>query len=451
MGRERVDPVAISTPAIALTTASLGRFVAQGMIAVLGLMTGAALARRLGPVGKGTVSMLGYLVALHVPAVSLGVGEAGIARIARGKSRLQEAVSASLGLLLCTGAVGVVLLVGTAFAIYARRWDEVAAPALLAALCVPVGAVATVLGLLVEGQGRIGFASRVRVAVAGVTAVATLCLVIALSWGIAGALLALFLGWGVGAVLLVADLLRRHHSLRPALPSAYLSQAVRFGLPIQVSQLIIVLSARIDLIPLQAISGDRAAGIYSVALTFGQLPAYAGAAIAASAFPRLASMRADHALVLTARLARLSMTASLLLACVLGVAAPLLIPAGFGPGFRPSIAPTLILLLGAVAYSGQLLLCRASAAMERPGILWRSFGLSLGVMLALDLALIPRLDVHGASLASAVSALAGLTFAGASYLRMHRGRLRLTDLIPGVKELAELVSVPGRLVATVRS
>jgi O-antigen/teichoic acid export membrane protein len=315
-----------------------------------------------------------------------------------------------------------------------------------AAISVPLASAAVALGFLLEAEHGLVFTSTVKAAMGAATALTTWLLVIVVPLGATGGLLALGAGSAVGAVLLASRLIRLGFSLRPRVSFAYLRHALRLGVPVQLSSFLVAVSARLDILPVQAISGDEAAGLYSVALTMGLLAAYGAGSLSMASYPRLAGLREREVLDYTARLSRTAIGLGVSTALVMTALIPVALPFAFGGAFRPAVPPAILLVIGAILYGEQLVLCRSRAARGRPRLLVTSYGVSIVVMLSLDVWLIPRFHLSGAALASIASSAAGCTIALGDHRRNFQGFRLRHFLVPTMTDAAEVVRALQRIV-----
>jgi O-antigen/teichoic acid export membrane protein len=191
---------------------------------------------------------------------------------------------------------------------------------------------------------------------------------------------------------------------------------------LQFANLLVQLTARLDLVLVYRLSTPADAGDYSIALTIGSLVGAVPLALSYAAFPRLAAVNETEARSLTAQVFRMGVTSAVLAGCALAIAAPFAIPLVFGEAYRGAIGPTLLLIPAGVLWSGQWLLCRAAAARGTPGPLLTSFAVSFAVMVALDFVLIGPLEAVGAGIASAVASGVGLMIAVDHYRRQSWDR-----------------------------
>jgi O-antigen/teichoic acid export membrane protein len=255
---------------------------------------------------------------------------------------------------------------------------------------------------------------------------------------------------GCAAILLplLVALSRDNVSLKPTWDGDYLRAAVRFGAVVQLANLLVQMTGRLDLILVYRIAGSAPAGRYSVALTLGALVGSIPMAIAFASFPRLPKVSDEEAPHLIAGLFRIGVAASIFCTLVLGILSPLLLPAVFGAAYRGAVVPSLLLLPGGILWSGQWILCRAVAARGTPRPLFVSFTCSFVVMVLLDLVLIGPFGINGAAFASLVSSAAGFVTAVVYYLKAG-GDWR--PLVPRVGDVARFVTTVREMIASARN
>ena len=431
---------------LSVTIGSLSRFTAELAGAAFGLVTGAVTARVLGPTGKGELSTLSYLVALFAPACAFGLGEAIVALLGQRRVSLSRALSGASGLLLpamTVGFVGVLLSGGVVIGFEAHQSALV-----IAAGTLPVITLVTVVGIVLDSQQRLVWHSLVRVGIAIATSFATVLLVAVWHLGIAGGVAAILVGWGAGLCVLLGLLAATGALARPRWDRDFLRLALPLGVPVQMSYLLIVAAARVDLLIVLALRGKANAGVYSVALTLGQLVTYAPLGLAAAAFPRLALISAADAAPFAARVYRVGLAAAFVSGIGLAVIVPVVTPIAFGRDFSRATSPALILLGAGMLSAGQWMACRFMAARGHTRPLAESYGASLAAMVALDLALVPTVGIRGAAISSLFSSLLGLGVA-VRRLQTNEG-VASRSLVPTSSDFVELLATLRVMSSAVR-
>ena len=184
--------------------------------------------------------------------------------------------------------------------------------------------------------------------------------------------------------------------------------AFSFALPCYLGNLTQFLNYRLDLFILGVLAGYAAVGRYTLAVSLGQLIWLLSTSAASVLLPKIAASSdgsgdASHAIQNTNRLNRLIFTASVISALCLGVAASQAIPLLYGEAFWPSFPALVVILPGIAVFSTVNILAAYIAGIGQPRLNLLVAVVALVVTISLDLYLIPRFGILGASLASTAS------------------------------------------------
>lgn len=439
------EPIA---PAKRTTVAagSVARSLAEAVWALFSLVTGVIVARHLGAAGKGMVSSIGYLAALVGPAVTFGLGEAGVTLTRSHGRSLREAAQASVVWIALASVFGAALLVAFIFLQFSNDLDHLEGATLSAIVAVPALATWYTLALLIEAEGGLLATSAIKVVIALVTLVATAVFVLKMELAVAGAIAAIAGGFVVGALLCIGWLWRKRGVVaRPRWSAGFLREALRLGLPIQGSFVLVGLAARADLLIVQVIKGATITGYYSVALTMGQVVAYGPVALSAASFPVAAGFRLTEVVPFIERAGRTAVAAGVVSAVVFLPALPVLLPLLFGPGFSQAVDIAFVLVPGGILHGLQWITCRLWAAQGRGGLLAVSSAASLVSMIVLALALVPSEGAMGAAIASLTSSVIGTAIALAGHRRFADGHASLVRFLPGPADFGRIARLPVQL------
>lgn len=416
---------------------SLARFASDIYGLVTAFIVATVTARVLGPSARGFYSTLALLIVLFVQVFNAGLGEAAVVLSGRDRFPLRTATRATAAVLLPLSVASVPIFVVAANAILQPASTNHRLAIVLGASAVFINVVSTTIVWFLVAEERISVVAALT-ALGSTVTVVTLCLFVAVyHLNASGAVLGTVCGLTVTLVGIGFCLRRSDLPLAPRWNGSYLKRAFRFGVAVQLSNLLVQMTGRLDLVLVYRLSGSGDAGRYSIALTIGSLVTSVPMAIAFASFPRLANLDEVDARTLTTQITRIGLTSALLSAVFLAVATPLALPIVFGSAYAAATAPTLVLLLGSILWSGQWLLARAAAAQGRPRSLFVSFVWSFGVMVALDLVLIRPFGIVGAAVAALVASAAGLIAAGSYYAS---GSWSLRDFLPRPTDVTYLVA-----------
>jgi O-antigen/teichoic acid export membrane protein len=129
----------------------------------------------------------------------------------------------------------------------------------------------------------------------------------------------------------------------------------------------------------------------------------------------------------------------------------LILPGLFGAGFSEAVGPALVLIPAGVLQGLQWIVCRLWAARGRGVLLMASSGLTLVVMIAFALVLVPAHGAMGASVASLIAAIAGAALAIEGHRRFADGGARLLGFVPTPAEFARIAQLPRDVWRRLRS
>lgn len=439
---EAIDPATLlGRPPPSLRWNSVARIVSDTWTLVMSLVAATVTARLLGLAGKGFYSTLLLLAGAFIQVFGAGLGEAALVLAGQGRFALRHAAEAT-----ATAIVPFALAGGAIFVVTSRIILQPSTADERTAVLFGGGLVATMVlyGTAVSfllAQERLTWVAGLAVILATLTTVAIWFLTAGFHLGSAGAILGSLLA---AAACLVGGLalLRRVGILGiPRWSPGFLRPAARLGAQLQLSSLLVTLTARVDLVMVYRLRDPSTAGAYSVALTVGALVGIIPIAVSYALFPRLAWVGEDEAQALTAQMFREGMALGAVLGVALALTTPFVVPRLFGTGYRGAIVPTLVLLPAGLFSSAQWLLARALAARGRPRSLWVSFAVNFSTMVLIDLVLIPLAGATGAGLGSLVACAVG--FITAAWYYRDSG-LHWRDFLPCRADVAHLLSILPR-------
>lgn len=380
---------------------ALGAIVSTGLSGIASIV----IARELGVTGRGRWAVISSLAVLVATIASSGLPIAASYASARARgSERARTVQAALTL-----SAVLALLAGAGYlAAAAIIHLPAGAAAVVTALAIPVTSVcytvaqrltltASPMSWYAWAQISGSLVTLLAVVVLGVTTHLTVLMVIITSVG----------GQVVGtAVSLTA--LDRHEALGPwlgiSIRSAarmlrpYLGYAVITFATLSLTQIV----QRVDVLLVSGYRGPRAAGLYSVAVSFNDLLLVVPGALGYVMFRRGARSAPAHfseALVVLRWTAAFAVVASLFTL----VLADRLVRLLFGSAYHGSVEPLRWLLPGAIAFSIQSVLSNYLASRGRPRIVLVAWLTGAVIGIGSDLFVIPAYGIVGAAIVSSVS------------------------------------------------
>jgi len=322
----------------------------------------------------------------------------------------------------------------------------VPSPALLAiALAtVPVSVTTVHLTTVTLLLGRVSVVNRSLV----VSAVAQCAALIGL--GLADRLSVSTVVWTwVGSTLVTLFMLLP--ALRPHLgrvDARLVGRMITAGAQYHVGVAALFLLLRVDVLMLNALTTVTAVGLYSLAVSVGEMT-YAGTdALALVLVRRQAEAQISEATDLTIRTTRLAFLTSVGSVSAACVAAPFLIPALYGDAFRGSVVALFALAPGLAAFSVTRVLGPYLLRLGRPRLM---SGLSLAALtgnVVLNLALVPRWGIVGCGVATSAGYL--VLAAGQLTWFCRSAGVSPRVLLPGLSDVAIVVAALRQTVSAGR-
>lgn len=396
-----------------VTWSIIGRF---GYL-VAGFGASIALARLLGPSGRGLLGLMISVNSLALVFTTFGVPLA----VVYFASRRDADPGALLGNSILQGVLLAAILIPLSAAFYhqiaeafghgdgGRTW-------ILVAALVPVTFLDWTTHGQLQGMLMFGRFSILLVLSRVVYAVGILILLGILDWGVAGGIVATALGSAVMISGSLGPVLARG---RPSLDLPLLRQTLKYGRRVQVGSIFQLANGRLDVILMQFFRPLNQVGYYVVAQTIAELVINLANAFQSSVMPLIAHYEQDSGRAESTSIDSIRHHGILAALAVLGnaVFGPLVIFFAYGSSFAPAIGPMLVLLPGIWFLGMGIVIQGDLAGRGRPGLSSSLAGLAAAVTVLLDLALIPPLGVYGGALASVG---AYTTFGVASLIALHR-------------------------------
>ncbi len=187
------------------------------------------------------------------------------------------------------------------------------------------------------------------------------------------------------------------------LPVRATAAILRNSASVYISGVMQVLNYRLDTLLVSAYAGASAAGLYGVAVSLGNLLWYVPNAVSFAWLPRVSGLDAEEAGQRTADVTRHTFRVVAVSAAVLAVTAQPIIKLLWGASFVSAASALVALLPGVVLFSAPKVLTVDFIGRGRSRTITEAAALSLGLTIALNLLLIPRVGYMGAAVTSSVA------------------------------------------------
>lgn len=419
-----------SVPATSKTK-RLAQTVATKIVLVLvGLSASVVISHALGPQGRGAYYVITTISSAAIVLGGLSLDRAQITLWTHAGNRL--AVTANS--LLLGPAIGLAAAAAAAVLIIGLGPSRVPLPGygLLAVGLAAVPAGTTVIYVI----NILTLRSRMDVVNRGYLVGALFQCVPLVLLGVCGKLTVawVIVAWTVATGLPLAVLLPALRGARTTLDLPLGRRMVGLGVRYHAGTAAYYLLLRVDIFILNALEPTTAAvGLYSLAVTLAELTKLLTESVIPIMMPGQVGSGNSQAAAITAATVRLSALLSCGSVAAMCLTAPTLIPLVYGPEFRGTDSALLALAPGLLALGTAKPISTYLLRLSRPWSMSLMFLAGLVINVCLNFALIPRLGIVGASVASSVA----YTFlAGVQVVWFVRvSGMSPRDLVPGRQEL----------------
>jgi O-antigen/teichoic acid export membrane protein len=398
----------------------LARFVTlnllgQGGSLVIGFATSIALARFLGPAGRGLLGLMLSANVLVLVLTSIGLPTA----VTYFSSRTDADPPAILGNCLLHAFVLAAVLIPTSWLLHAPIAEAIGDGAggltwVLVAALVPLSLLDWTTNSQLQGALRFKRVNIVVVLSRLVYAVAVVALLGVMSLGVTGGVIATGIGSLAMILLSLPPLLRTG---RPRFDPPLARRLYGYGAKAQVGSILQLANGRLDVLILQIYRPLSQVGFYVVAQTVAELVVLLADQFRWTGMVLVTRSQGDEQASTSANAVRhytIVAAVAVLVTALFGSAVILL---GYGSQFHAAVAPMLILLPGVWMLGIGIVIQGDLSGRDRPGLPSVLAGVSAAVTTGLDFALIPSLGTIGAALAS----LCGYSALGiVSIVALHR-------------------------------
>lgn len=199
----------------------------------------------------------------------------------------------------------------------------------------------------------------------------------------------------------------------------YLRRCAQFGWKAAVINVLSLLHTRVDQILISHFLGAAAVGVYGTAVALGEMLTRVPGMVGAVLFPIVAADSGPAASRRTFRLTASVMATVGAASLLIWWQAPWLLTFLFGRSFGSAIWPLRLLLPAAICLAGLVTINNHLAGLGYPNILLKSMVAGLSLNIVINVMLLPRVGVVGASIASSITYLLQLVIVIRYLMRWH--------------------------------
>ncbi len=428
---------------VGLVTGGLSVFLTLAVTRVLGVLTGALLARALGPSDRGAFAVISLVPSVLALLAGSGIGLANTYYAGKRREQAGDMASNSLILGLVSGTVSILLFAVLLSGFGQTLFKGVEPSYLQLAVCaVPFLLINGYLLSLLRGMDRIREWNLFNVLRGGLWAIVAGAALLVFHAGLVGVVLGNFL---VTVIVTLGVLLTVHKEARPRLRLnlTVLRDQLNFGLKGYLASLFQFMNYRLDVFLVNYFVGTAQTGFYVVAVSTAELVWYISRSAETVFFPRVTKASREGANWLTPRVCSTVLMLSAAAALGLLLLAKPIVVLVFGEAYLPSVLPLVLLLPGVLVFAPSGVLTNyIVGAHGLPIVATCKTLVSLLVTILLDLLLIPRYGIAGAAIATTCSYTTNALITLIVFLRLSNTQLR--DLFAKPSDVQAMMQVVVR-------
>ena len=375
----------------------------------LTFVTGVAIARFLGPEGKGVYAALLVFPSLITSFADLGIRQATVYQLGKKDYPEDRIIAVTLFFTFISSLLS--LAIGAGVYYFVENPGFTLPLVLLALATIPTGLINTYAQGIFLGKEQIKQFSFTSWLPSLIRLVGILVLVGAAGLYVTGALVA---GIIASATLALYSLwlISRHASLRIRFVPEIAWQMLSLGIVYAAALFVLGLNYKVDIVILQHLRSNAEVGQYTQGVSLAELLWQLPTVLSAVLFSKGANAKDPRAFSRNvAKLMRVTLVVAALGSLALFAVVGYFIPLVYGQDFTPSILITRLLLPGIVAFTVYKVLNMDLAGKGRPWLSLYVAAPAVVLNIALNLLLIPQYGANGAALASTMSyTLSALAF-----------------------------------------
>lgn len=379
-------------------------------IFIFGFLSLVIITRMLGPEGKGAYSLILLVPSLMLTFGSCGIGAANIYFTGNKKYKVEDVISNSIVLVVALSIILVFvfwLLFQFDFFRNFIHSDEIPLAYLwLMVLSIPVSLLLGFFLNIVRGKEDIFNYNASRLLENGLNFIAIFVLLLLFKGGVSFAVFAYLLSISGASVFLIF-LVRKIAKIRFRVNYNLLKDSLIYGWKTYIANMVSFLSYRLDMFLLifllnPAISVVQV-GFYSVSVSIAEKILVIPGAFSTVLFPRVSSISGAEANLITSKVIRHTFFIVSIVSLFAMIFAKPAISLIFGKAFLPSFIPFLALLPGIIAFSIGGVIASDLSGRGKPQFAIYSSIVCVVINVILNIMLIPKWGILGASIASSIA------------------------------------------------
>lgn len=401
----------------------------QGLIFLVGMATSIIIARVLLSEGRGIYAVTAFLPSFLMYLCNFGIGFSTVYYMANGQFKRKTVFGN--GLLFTLIHILVALVCG--FLVISIFKDKIF-PGIyseylyLSLMITPGMMMISYLAMVLLGVQRIKDYNVFQFLRPMLLLISVAFFLLVIGLGVRGAILAdIVVTYGI-SFLLLFFIIKKIGAPSLIINKEYIKEAYLYGIKTYIGSLLFFLSDKLNVIFLNLFLNPFSVGIFTLSYGISQKLWLISDSIATNLFPKIASEKDDKKTKeLTPIVFKTTLLLIIFIAAVLWIISETLIVSLFSKEFIESVKPFKVLLISVVFYSGWRILEFDLRGRGKINIVMLPMFISLFISISLNVLLIPKYGVMGATWASTIASF--ITLLSGMLLYVHSSDNKVYDLI----------------------
>jgi len=365
-----------------------------------GILSSIITARWLGPEGKGIFAFVTLVPGIIVMLGNFGIAQSATYFIGQNKYDKDEVFNNIIIWLLISGTALASISLATLYSIPKFIYRDYLV-ILIPTIYFQLGS-RLLLGSLL-GQQKINEYNQSRLVKSISLLVLYICFIVFLGWEVKGALFAWLLSNLLEFCFILIKAYPRNYSIKLTIRRSWLKESLNYGKKIYLSNLVNFINYRIDRLLIISFLNPFQLGLYSVASNLAEKIWMIPDAISTVLFPKVSSKNKNDASNITKVISSVTVGLALLFSTLMIFIGSWIINTLFGTDFKDAFLPFAILVIGTAPFSLFKVIAAYFSGIGKQSYVLRITIIISTVNVIMNLFLIPRYGIIGASLSSSIS------------------------------------------------
>lgn len=409
---------------------SLLNFTSNILLIIIGLFSTVLIARLLGPEGQGVYTLIILLPTMLVTFLNLGIGPATVYFTGSKKYSLNTIISTNIVLSFILSIVAVIIGLIAILIFKGSTFEGAPTTALLTVLFIlPFLFFSSFMQAIYQGTENFKRYNYIQISSKLIQILTLIIMVFFVDLSLRGVLSSFIIGNCMPSILILLYLLKDKVKINLKDFSLSLTfDFLKYGYRAHLSNIVAFLNYRLDILMISFFLNPMAVGIYNVAVAIAERLWIFSQPLSTTLFPRISTIKNENERsILTAKVARNTLYISAIFGLIFFMISDVVVFLLFGEEYSKASIIIKILLFGITFFAAERILSNYFAGTGTPEINLYTGLITLISNAILNVILIPKYGISGASLSTSISY--SLTFFVKIFLFSNTTKINVLEIL----------------------